>query len=275
VTTANPVVSGYSDLAAAYDAPANQRSCWGTSTEEIVSGIELRPTYRAVADIGCGTGHELLAIASRASGDVQLFGVEPADQMRERAAARTSHLSNVHILDGTFENIPLDSGSIDYLYSIYAFHWATDPQRGAEEIARVLRHNGELDVFFVGPDNGHEFNRVTTPIVRKYMGRAYMVAAAKMQRQISREQAVELFAGTLGREGLTVDESRHTYYDTLDGHWGWRVRIEGHFSRIPADKRAAFDDEVRDALQELSTERGIPYTIHQLHVKLRHPNSWE
>jgi hypothetical protein len=132
-----------------------------------------------------------------------------------------------------------------------------------------------MDLFFVGPDNGIEFNRVTTPIMRKYMGRAYMVTAAKMQQQISREQALDLFARTLGRDGLTVVESRHTYYDTLDGHWGWRVRIEGHFSRIPVDKRAAFDAEVREAIHELSTERGIPYTIHQLHVKVRRPQYWD
>ena len=274
-TVANPVVSGYSDLAAAYDSPANLRSCWGTASDEIVAGIELKPSYRTIADIGCGTGQALEALAARAPEGSQLIGVEPAEQMRERAQVRTSHFRNVRILDGTFESIPIDSDSVDYLYSIHAFHWATDPTRGAEEVARVLQPGGELDLFFVGPDNGAEFNRVTTPLMRKYMGRAYMAMAAKMQRQISREQALALFARTLGREGLTVDESRRTYWDTLEGHWGWRVRIEGHFSRIPADKRAAFDAEVRDALQSLSTERGIPYTIHQLHVKLRRPQNWE
>jgi ubiquinone/menaquinone biosynthesis C-methylase UbiE len=274
-TAANPVVAGYSDLAAAYDAPANLRSCWGASTEEIIGGLELRPTYRVIADIGCGTGQALEALAERASADVELVGVEPAAQMRDRAEAHTSRFPNVRVLEGSFESIPLESASIDYLYSIYAFHWATDPARGADEVARVLSPKGEVDIFFVGPNNGHEFNRVTTPLMRKYMGRAYMAAAAKMQRQISREQALEMFRRVLGPEGLTVEESQRTYYDTLDGHWGWRVRIEGHFSRIPTDKRQAFDAEVREALQSLTTDRGIPYTIHQLRVRLRRPNHWE
>jgi ubiquinone/menaquinone biosynthesis C-methylase UbiE len=274
-TTANPVVAGYSDLAAAYDAPANLRSCWGVSTDEIVGGLELRPTYRTIADIGCGTGQALAELAERASPNAQLFGVEPAAQMRERAEAHTSHLPNVRVLEGSFESIPLDTASVDYLYSIYAFHWAADPARGAEEIARVLAPVGELDLFFVGPNNGHEFNRVTTPLMRKYMGRAYMAAAAKMQRQISRDQALEMFRRVLGPEGLTVEESNRTYYDTLDGHWGWRVRIEGHFSRIPAEKRQAFDAEVREALGGLATTKGIPYTIHQLRVRLRRRRNWE
>jgi SAM-dependent methyltransferase len=94
-TIANPVVSGYSDLAAAYDAPANLRSCWGISTNEIVDSLELRPRYEKVADIGCGTGQALAALAGRASAGVELYGIEPAAQMRERAAVRTSHFPNV------------------------------------------------------------------------------------------------------------------------------------------------------------------------------------
>jgi hypothetical protein len=80
---------------------------------------------------------------------------------------------------------------------------------------------------------------------------------------------VQLFERCFPAARLTVDESHQTHYDTLDGHWAWRVRIEGHFSKIPAEKRADFDAEVREALEGLATDRGIPYTIHRLHVKLR------
>lgn len=61
---------------------------------------------------------------------------------------------------------------------------------------------------------------------------------------------------------LAVEESFETFYDTLEGHWAWRVRIEGHFSGTPADNRQEFDGEVKDALATLATDRGIPYMIH-------------
>ena len=264
----NPVIGGYSDLASAYDAPGNLRSCWGLSTEKIIDSIQLSASCRSVADIGCGTGHALRALAERSPVDVGFTGVEPAAQMRARAADRIGHLPNVTVLDGSFENIPLESGSVDHLYSIYAFHWTTDPEQSAQEIKRVLADDGELDLIFVGPENGVEFNKVTTPIVRRYMGRAYMMAAGRMQRQISREGARQLFEPKFG-ERLTIDETLETYYDTLDGHWAWRVRIEGHFSAIPADKRPAFDADVRAALETLTTDRGIPYTLHQIRVSVR------
>jgi hypothetical protein len=47
------------------------------------------------------------------------------------------------------------------------------------------------------------------------------------------------------------------------------VRIEGHFVKIPPEKKAACDREVREALQRLAEPQGIPYTIHQLHVEVR------
>jgi ubiquinone/menaquinone biosynthesis C-methylase UbiE len=264
----NPVIGGYSDLASAYDTPGNLQSCWGKSTQQIVDGIRFSPSCRSVADIGCGTGHALLALAERSPGHMTFSGVEPAARMRERAAARTSHLPNVTILDGTFERIPLPPESVDHLYSIYAFHWTTDPERSAQEIGRVLRTDGAMDLVFVGPDNGAEFNKVTTPIVRRYMGRAYMMAAGKMQRQISRESARQLFEPLFG-ERLAIEETLETHHDTLERHWAWRVRIEGHFSAIPADRRPAFDAEVRSALETLATDRGIPYTLHQIYVSVR------
>jgi hypothetical protein len=85
-----------------------------------------------------------------------------------------------------------------------------------------------------------------------------------MRTQLKKEEAFQLFAATLPQERLSIEESYETYYDSLEGHWGWWVRIEGQFVRIPADKREACDREVRDALLSLAEERGIPYTIHRL-----------
>jgi hypothetical protein len=90
-----------------------------------------------------------------------------------------------------------------------------------------------------------------------------------MRKQLTREEAFQLFATTLPRQRLSVEESYETYYDTIEGHLGWWVRIEGQFVRIPADKREACNREVRDALFSLAGDRGIPYTIHRLHVMLR------
>ena len=136
------------------------------------------------------------------------------------------------------------------------------------EISRVLRKESEADLFFIGRDNGREFILKTTPIFLKYMGPALLLNSARMRKQLTKDAAFQLFAKNFGRSCVSIEESYDTYYDTLEGHWGWWVRIEGHFVQIPPDKKQACDSEVRQALLGLSEPQGIPYTIHQLHVRL-------
>ena len=266
---ANPIVETYSRLAEHYDDDPNLHSCWGQGADKALSSIHLTDDYRLILDIGCGTGRALAWLASRARSRVQFVGIDPAESMRNLALRRVQPFRNVQIWDGSFEHIPLETGSVDYLLSIFAFHWTTDPDAAVREVRRVLKPGAEIDLFFIGRDNGREFIQKTTPIFLKYMGPALLLESARMRKQLTKEAAHQLFAKAFSAPELSIDESYQTYYDTLEGHWGWWVRIEGHFMQIPAARKKECDREVKNALQDLVERRGIPYTIHQLHVRLR------
>ena len=100
------------------------------------------------------------------------------------------------------------------------------------------------------------------------MGPARLLESARLRKQLTREAAQALFAKSFSPSRIRVGESYRTYYDSLAGHWAWWVRIEGQFLQMPPDRRPACDEEVRNALASLAGEQGIPYTIHQLHVRL-------
>lgn len=267
----NPIVETYSRLAAQYDYDEDKttRSCWGIAADKALVALRLKDHYRVIIDVGCGTGKALLHLARQGGPHVRLIGVEPALNMRKRAEELTKPYPNVHIVDGSFEKLPLENQSVDYLYSILAFHWTTDLQGSVRELARVLTPHGEMDLFFIGRDNGSEFIRKTTPIFLKYMGPRSLLESAAMRKQLAREAAIGLFEQAFDGGRLVVKESHETYYDTLEGHWNWWVRIEGHFVRIPLDRKLACDQEIKQAIAELQTDVGIPYTIHMLHVKLQ------
>ena len=267
----NPIVETYSRFARQYDDELNMLSCWGRASEEALASITLREDYRVVVDVGCGPGRALLHLASSSGPEVRFIGLDPAKNMRQLAAERIAGLPNAAILDGCFERIPLASYSVDYLYSILAFHWTTDLGASARELARVLKPTGEMDLFFIGRNNGREFIRKTTPIFLRFMGAAGLLHSAQMRKQLTREEAFQLFSGALDSSRLSVEESYRTYFDSLESHWAWWVRIEGQFIEMSPDKRRDCDREVKDALGSLTEERGIPYTIHQLHVRLRKP----
>ena len=126
-----------------------------------------------------------------------------------------------------------------------------------------------MDLFFIGRNNGREFIQKTSPIFLKYMGAARFLDSARLRKQLTRESALALFSQRFDSSRLNVNESYDTYFDTLEGHWAWWVRIEGHFVNIPAQQKIACDREVKDAIQSVGSPQGIPYTIHQLHVSLR------
>ena len=269
VNTINPIVETYSRLAREYDEDANFVSCWGRASERALSTIHLREDYQVVVDMGCGTGRAIHALASAGSPHSQFIGIDPAENMCHIAAQKAAEQKSVQIRQGAFEKIPLETNSVDYIYSILAFHWVTDLAASVAEIARVLKPDGEMDLFFIGRDNGREFIQKTSALFLKYMGPALLLDSARLRKQLTREAASQLFSQAFPSPGLSVDESFTTYYDTLEGHWSWWVRVEGHFVKIPAEKKAACDRDVRQALQSLAGPQGIPYTIHELHVKLR------
>src|SRR5260370_30936352 len=268
----NPIVDTYSRLAWESDQEANFLSWWGRASERALSAVGLGEDYGVVVDMGCGTGRAVHALASAAPPHTQFIGIDPAENMCRIAAQRAAAQKAVQIRQGAFEKIPVESGSVDYLYSILAFHWVTDLATSVAEIARVLKPNGEMDLFFIGRDNGREFIQKTGAIFLKYMGPALLLDSARLRKQLTREAVLQLFSKALYSSLLSVEESFTTYYDTLEGHWSWWVRVEGHFVKIPAEKKAQCDRDVREALQSLAELPGIPYTIHELHGKLRRPD---
>jgi ubiquinone/menaquinone biosynthesis C-methylase UbiE len=265
----NPIVETYSRLAHEYDDDANFQSCWGRASERALSSIRLRGDQRFVVDMGCGSGRAIHALAAAAPPHTQFVGIDPAENMCRVAAQKTALQKGVQIRQGSFENIPLESASVDYLYSILAFHWVSDLAASVAELARVLKPDGEMDLFFIGRDNGREFIQKTSAIFLKYMGPALLLDSARLRKQLTRDAALQLFAGAFEPSCLSVEESFWTYFDTLEGHWSWWVRVEGHFVKIPPEKKTQCDRDVRAALQALSEPRGIPYTIHELHVRVR------
>ena len=82
----NVPVASYSSVADRYDGDSNERSFWGELAREAYEAIVLRPRYRVIVDVGCGTGLALHHLQGRAPAHAKLIGIEPAEQMRLRWA---------------------------------------------------------------------------------------------------------------------------------------------------------------------------------------------
>jgi ubiquinone/menaquinone biosynthesis C-methylase UbiE len=100
----------------------------------------LADVHGSVLDAGCGTGG-LLARLGAARPDLQLVGVEWADQACRRAAAK----SDASLVRGTVNALPFRDGCFDAAISADVLcHRAVEPRSALAELGRVLRPGGRL-----------------------------------------------------------------------------------------------------------------------------------
>lgn len=102
----------------------------------------LGPARGRVVELGAGTG---LNLRHYPDGLEALTLVEPDPAMRSRLARRVRRSGRAaHIVDASAERLPLADDSVDTVVATLVLCTVDDPQRALDEIARVLRPDGEL-----------------------------------------------------------------------------------------------------------------------------------
>jgi arsenite methyltransferase len=108
---------------------------------------KLEPGQRVV-DVGCGAGIDSL-IASRMVGPTgRVIGVDmtPAMLNKARRAASAANLDNVEFREGYGEALPVPDGWADVIISNGVLNLMPDKAAGLEEMARVLKPGGGLQI---------------------------------------------------------------------------------------------------------------------------------
>lgn len=108
---------------------------------------ELRPGM-TVLDLGSGGGFDAFLALNRVSPGGRVIGVDMTDDMlslaRDNAAKRGA--SNVEFRKGFIEDLPVESGSVDYVISNCVINLSPDKPAVFREIARVLKPGGHFAV---------------------------------------------------------------------------------------------------------------------------------
>jgi enediyne biosynthesis protein CalE5 len=106
-----------------------------------------------VLELACGAGGLGLAVASRVApgGEVVLSYVVAEMTAIASARADALGLTNVSIREPDLESIEQPDESYDVVLCREGLMFATDPDRAAREIRRVLRPGGRVEVAVWGP----------------------------------------------------------------------------------------------------------------------------
>ena len=99
-----------------------------------------------VLDIGCGAGLDLCVAALLAGKQGRIFGVDITPAMVEKATQHASlaRLSNISVLEGSIEKLPIEDNYIDVVISNGAINLAHSKENVFAEAYRVLKPGGHL-----------------------------------------------------------------------------------------------------------------------------------
>ena len=109
---------------------------WLRTVESAVAGLEVRD----ILDLGCGTGRYSAALARHFG--ARVIAVDPSEKML--AQARGKPAPGVEFVRAAAEQLPLEVGTIDFVFQSMVFHHFRDPACAAAECRRVLRDGGRV-----------------------------------------------------------------------------------------------------------------------------------
>jgi SAM-dependent methyltransferase len=101
-----------------------------------------------VLDLGCGAGTDLLIAVQMAGPGGRAIGIDMTPAMLEQARAGAAELGleNVEVQESLIEALPIDDASIDVVISNGVIDLIPDKEAVFDEIDRVLRPGGRLQI---------------------------------------------------------------------------------------------------------------------------------
>jgi arsenite methyltransferase len=101
-----------------------------------------------VLDLGCGAGTDLLIAAQMTGPGGHAIGVDMTPSMleRTRASARQMGIEHLELHESLIEALPLDDASVDVVISNGVIDLVPDKDAVFDEIDRVLRPGGRLQL---------------------------------------------------------------------------------------------------------------------------------
>lgn len=124
--------------------PAEVTSCFAGVGNPLRAGP--LSAGETVADLGCGSGTDLLLAARAVGPGGRAIGIDINESMRERAerGARRGGFTQVSVRYGDLVDIPLRDRSVDVVQCNSVLYLVPEKDRAIAEIARILRPGGRL-----------------------------------------------------------------------------------------------------------------------------------
>lgn len=135
---------------------------------QLLDSIQMKPCMR-VLDIGFGLGFPVLELAMRLGTSSQIYGLDPWRGGIKRAKEKIEKmgLSNVHLIEGVAENLPIDSQVFDLIVSNNGINNVQDIKGTFKECYRVMKPNSQMVFTMNLEETFIEFYEIFRSVLKK------------------------------------------------------------------------------------------------------------
>jgi arsenite methyltransferase len=239
--------------------------------------VSYKPNMK-VLDIGFGTGFPLTELALRLGESSLVYGIDPWKETFERVNKKIAlyGLTNIKIIEGVAEAIPLDNNSIDLITSNNGINNVADMDKTFSECSRIMKAGGQF-VFTMNLDKSmFEFYTQLEHVLSELK---MTVEIDLMHRHIAQKRpSLDKVISLLQKNGFVIQDLEHHQfnYKFTDGtamlnHYFIRLAfMEAWIEILPVDKVEQIFDTIESRLNAQSEflnglKLSIPFAL--IHAK--------
>lgn len=179
---------------------------------KLLDCIEYKPNIKVI-DIGTGNGFPLIEIAMRLGVGSYVYGIDPWEEALIRAENKIKHigLSNIELIKGYAESIPLKDKSIDLITSNNGLNNVDDLDKVISECARIAKPGAQFIQTMNLDDTMFEFYGHFAQVL-SYM-HLYNEIEQMHQHIYQKRRPVEELVSIIRNNGFIIKDLEHNQFN--------------------------------------------------------------
>lgn len=240
---------------------------------KLLDRIDYKPGISAL-DIGFGTGFPLIELAQRLGESSTVYGIDPWQDAIKRVQKKIRYcgITNINIIEGVAESIPLEDHSVDLIVSNNGINNVSDMNQVLSECSRIMKTGGQFVQTLNLDKSMFEFYGELEAVLTEW----HMTREIDLMRQhiYQKRRPLDEMMTMIRRNGFILKDLEHDQfcYRFTDGtamlnHFFIRMAFMDSWIKIlPEEKVEPVFDQVELRLNELSRVSGgiklsIPFVL--------------
>lgn len=240
---------------------------------KLLDYIDYKTNITAI-DLGFGSGFPLTEIALRLGDSSTVYGIDPWTDVFDRVRRKIQYyrLTNVRLIEGVAESIPLDDNSVDLITSNNGVNNVSDIDQVISECSRIIKQGGQfIQTMNLDLSMFEFYNQLERVLSELGMDSEIQL----MHKHISKKRpSVDWMVDRIQNHGFMIKDLIHDQFEyrfangsAMLNHYFIRLAfMDSWISLVPADKLDQIFDTIESRLNEDAKNLGgvklsIPFVV--------------